>query len=64
MERRKAEEEKFEPMMRKVKVESSKGRRLRKVEGKWRRREGTGGLGLSSTGAENQTEQTAEGRGG
>ena len=66
MEKKKAREETFELMMnpRKAKVESLRGRQLRKVEGKWRRGEGTGGLGLLSPGAESQTEQTAEGTGG
>lgn len=64
MERKRAREEKVEQMMspRKAKVESLT-ERLRRAEGMWRTGEGIGGLGLLS-GAENQTEQAAEGTGG
>ena len=57
MERKKAKEEKFAPMMRKAKVESLRGR-LRREEGTWRTGEGIGGLGSSS---KSQTEEAAEG---
>ena len=60
MERKRAEEEKVGLMksLRKARVESLRGRRLRREEGMSRTREGTDGLGSSS---ESQTEQTAEG---
>ena len=54
-------EEKVEQMVnwRRAKVESLRWR-LRRAVGRWRRGEGTGGLG-SLAGGENSTEQTAGG---
>ena len=66
MKRKRAKEEKVEQKMipRRAKVESLRGRRLRRAGGKRRIGEGTGGLGSLLPDAEIQTEQTAEGTGG
>ena len=59
MERKRAEEEKVGQMksLRKAIVASLRGQ-MRRAEGTWRTREGSGGLGSSS---KSQTEQTVEG---
>ena len=66
IERKRGEEEKVEQRMNpwRAKVESLRGRRLRRAGGKWRLGEGIGGLDSLSPAAEIQTEQTVEGTGG